>query len=146
MRSVKIEELTLESFKPFGTFVNMINPDTEAIGGKPVQFFRDMAPLMLVHPRSLPSFSICRVEKRPLVVDVTEMHSYTAEGNIPPNRGWNSSPETILDRIMDIRGHFRQKPDAFMKRAFPLPFSVFRPKPSLQFVYFNKTNIHLRNR
>jgi ureidoglycolate lyase len=83
MRSVKIEELTLEAFKPFGTFVNMINPDTEAIGAKPVEFFRDMAPLAITHPRSLPSFSICRAEKRPFVVDVTEMHTYTAEGNLP---------------------------------------------------------------
>ncbi len=83
MPSVKIEELTLESFKPFGTFVNMINPDTEAIGGKPIQFFRDMSLLALQNPRSLPSFSICRAEKRPLVVDVTEMHTYTAEGNLP---------------------------------------------------------------
>ncbi len=83
MPSVKVEELTPEAFRPFGTFVNMINPDTIAIGDKPIQFFRDMAPLAIAHPRSLPSFSICRVEKRPLVVDVTEMHTYTAEGNIP---------------------------------------------------------------
>lgn len=83
MPTAKIEELSLEAFKPFGTFVNMINPDTEAIGENPVKFFRDMAPLAAVHPRSLPSFSICRVEKRPLVVDVTEMHTFTAEGNLP---------------------------------------------------------------
>ncbi len=83
MPSVKIEELSLEAFKPFGAFVNMINPDTEVIGDKPVQFFRDMCPLAIAHPRSLPSFSICRVEKRPLVIDVTECHSWTAEGNMP---------------------------------------------------------------
>lgn len=83
MPSVKIEELTLEAFKPYGTFVNMLNPDTEAIGDAPVQFFRDMALLGIAHPRSLPAFSICRVEKRPLVVDTTEMHSYCSEGNLP---------------------------------------------------------------
>ncbi len=83
MPSVKIEELTLEAYKPFGTFVNMINPDTEAIGGAPIQFFRDMALLPIQHPRSLPSFSVCRVEKRPLIVDTTEMHTFTAEGNLP---------------------------------------------------------------
>lgn len=82
MPSVKIEELTVEAFKPYGTFVNMLNPDTEVIGDKPAQFFRDMAQLAMHHPRSLPSFSICRVEKRPLVIDVTEMHSWTAEGNL----------------------------------------------------------------
>lgn len=83
MSSVRIEELTLEAFKPFGTFATMINPDAECIGKNPVKFYRDMVPLAISHPRSLPSFSVCRVEKRPLVIDVTEMHTYTAEGNLP---------------------------------------------------------------
>lgn len=83
MPRVKVEELTLEAFRPFGNFVNMINPNTEFIGEKPVQFFRDMALLAITHPRSLPSFSICRVEKRPLVIDASEYHSHAAEGNLP---------------------------------------------------------------
>ena len=82
MPSVKIEELSLEAFKPFGSFVNMIDPDTEVFGEKPVQFFRDMSLLPIQHARSLPSFSICRVEKRPLVIDVSEYHSFSAEGNL----------------------------------------------------------------
>lgn len=83
MVTAKIEELTLEAFKPFGTFVNMLNPDTEAIGESPVKFYRDMALLAIQHPRSLPAFSVCRVEKRPLVVDMSEIHNYTAEGSMP---------------------------------------------------------------
>lgn len=83
MPKVKVEELTVEAYKPFGTFVNMLNPDTEFIGESPIRFHRDMATLAMAHPRSLPAFSICRVEKRPLIIDVTEMHTYTAEGNIP---------------------------------------------------------------
>lgn len=83
MPSVKIEELSADAFRPFGAFVNMLNPNTEAIGESPVKFHRDMIRLAMQHPRSLPSFSICRVEKRPFVIDVTEMHTYTAEGNLP---------------------------------------------------------------
>lgn len=83
MATAKIEELTLEAFRSFGTFVNMLNPDTEAIGDGPVKFHRDMALLAVQHPRSLPAFSVCRVEKRPLVVDISEIHNYTAEGSMP---------------------------------------------------------------
>ena len=83
MPSVKIEELSLKAFKPFGSYVNMLDPDTEAIGDNPVKFYRDMSLLAINHPSSLPSFSICRVEKRPLVIDVSEIHNYTAEGNMP---------------------------------------------------------------
>lgn len=83
MASVKIEELSHDAFKPFGTFINMLNPEWESIGDKPIQFFRDMSQLAINHPRSMPSFSICRVEKRPLVIDVSEIHNWTAEGNLP---------------------------------------------------------------
>lgn len=83
MPTAKIEELTLEAFRPFGTFVNMLNPDTEVIGDSPIKFYRDMALLPIQHPRSLPAFSVCRIDRRPLVVDTTEMHTYTAEGSMP---------------------------------------------------------------
>lgn len=83
MPSVKIEELSLEAFRPFGSYANMLNPTGfECNGDKPVQFFRDMQLLAIQHARSLPSFSVCRVEKRPLVIDVSEYHSFSAEGNL----------------------------------------------------------------
>lgn len=83
MRTVSIEELSQEAFKPFGRYANMLAPDGECIGEDPVRFYRDMVPLPNGEPRSLPSFSICQVRVRPLVVDVTEMHSYAFEGNLP---------------------------------------------------------------
>ena len=83
MPSVEVEELSLEAFRPFGNYVNLLNPDTEVIGTPPVEFYRDMAVLPISNPQSLPSFSVCRVEKRPLTIDVTEMHSFAAEGNLP---------------------------------------------------------------
>lgn len=76
MRSVKIEKLTVESFAPYGWYADMLHPRGEHIGANPVKFFRDMLRLDL--PAS-PSFSICRVETRSLVVDVTEIHNHTAE-------------------------------------------------------------------
>lgn len=82
MKKVKIEELDIEKFLPFGFYVNLINPDTEKLGASPIEFFRDMVQQKL-GCGSVVSFSICRVEKRDMVIDVTEYHTYTEEGILP---------------------------------------------------------------
>lgn len=82
MKSVKVEELTVEKFLPFGFFSKMINPESEKIGAPPLEFFRDMLQMDLGgHGQA--SFSTCRIEKRPLVVDVSEYHSFCGEAAMP---------------------------------------------------------------
>ena len=82
MNEAGIKKLSLDSFANYGTFRDMINPVTPAIGEKPVRFFRDMLQLELgMSTRA--SFSICNVEKRPLVVDTSEYHNYCGEGILP---------------------------------------------------------------
>lgn len=83
MRSVTIEELSPEAFQAFGRYGSMTDPKGEVFGQSPVQFFRDMVPLAIAHPRSQPSFSVCRVERRPLIIDIAEIHNHTAEGCLP---------------------------------------------------------------
>jgi len=80
--SVPIKELTPEAFRPYGTYANFINPNALKIGEEPVEFYRDMIQLDL-GGKSVASFSICRVGKRPPVVDVTEYHSACGELNLP---------------------------------------------------------------
>ena len=82
MRKAKIQELSVASFGKYGSFANMIDPDTPKLGAEPVEFFRDMVRLDL-GTRSVASFSVCRVCKRPPVVDVTEYHNGTGEGILP---------------------------------------------------------------
>lgn len=82
MYSTKVKELTLDAFKPYGCFANLIDPQTEAIGNGPTWFHRDILPLDLKQT-SVASFSICRVVDRPLVVEVAEYHNHTTEGIIP---------------------------------------------------------------
>jgi ureidoglycolate lyase len=82
MRKAPIKELTLETFCPYGSFANMINPQTAQIGAKPIEFFRDMV-LVDLSPRTTASLSVCRVEERPLIIDVTEYHSHCSEGLLP---------------------------------------------------------------
>jgi ureidoglycolate lyase len=80
--SVKVEKLSLESFAPFGTFANLIHPEAEKLGEKPVEFFRDMVQLN-TSSNNLLSYSICRVETRPLIIDVLEYHTACSEGILP---------------------------------------------------------------
>ncbi len=82
MRKVKVEELGVESFLPFGSYANLIDPDAEKLGAPPIEFFRDMV-VQDLGGASLASFSTCRVEKRDPVIDVTEYHSSCGEGMLP---------------------------------------------------------------
>jgi len=82
MKKVKVEELTVEGFLPFGLYANLIDPSAEKLGAPPIEFFRDMV-VQDLGGASLASFSTCRVEKRDPVIDVTEYHSSCGEGMLP---------------------------------------------------------------
>ncbi len=82
MRTVRIEELSAEAFAPFGAYARMIDPPGERIGSRPVEFFRDMVQLGL-GTATVASFSVCRVEPRPLAIDVSEYHNTSGEGILP---------------------------------------------------------------
>lgn len=82
MKSVQMEELVRETFLPFGFFADMTSPVAEFIGSSPITFFRDMLQLK-IGSCTIPSFSICKVEKRPLEITMYEYHSMTGEGILP---------------------------------------------------------------
>ncbi len=82
MRTVKVSELSLEAFSPFGFYADLIDPDQEKIGAPPIEFFRDMVQQDLGGAPTV-SFSTCRVEPRDLVIDVSEYHTATGEGILP---------------------------------------------------------------
>lgn len=82
MKTVKIEKLSLEAYKPFGTYANLINPSDEKLGAPPVEFFRDQLQLDVRGDVSF-SYSCCRVEKRPMIIDILEYHSSCGEVVLP---------------------------------------------------------------
>ena len=82
MSPVKVRNLNVEAFLPFGFYASLIDPATERIGAPPVEFYRDMVQQDL-GGAAIASFSVCRVEPRPPVIDVTEYHTRTAEGILP---------------------------------------------------------------
>ncbi len=82
MRTIQVEKLTVESFLPFGFYANLIDPQAVKIGAKPIEFYRDMVQLDL-GGAGIASFSVCRVEPRDCVIDMTEFHTATGEGILP---------------------------------------------------------------
>jgi ureidoglycolate hydrolase len=82
IREVKVEKLTLEAYKPFGTFSNLINPDAPKLGAAPVEFFRDQLQIGVSSNQNW-SYSCCRVEKRPFIIDTLEFHSSCGEVVLP---------------------------------------------------------------
>ncbi len=81
MKTVKVQALSLEKFNRYGVFANMLDPDTDKLGASPIEFYRDM--LQLDVGQAQPSFSVCRVAKRNLIIDVSEYHNTTCEGLMP---------------------------------------------------------------
>lgn len=81
MKKVKVQELS-ERFLLYGRHAQMVNPSAYHFGEPPVRFFRDLLPLNL-GAAHLVSCSVCQVNRRPLVVSVTEYHSATGEGILP---------------------------------------------------------------
>lgn len=77
-----INELCMEKFSKYGTYSNVLNPKGVKFGEEPVEFYRDIIKLPLGNS-NLASFSLCRLLKRPLIIDASEYHNYTGEMIIP---------------------------------------------------------------
>jgi ureidoglycolate lyase len=82
MKEVTWKKLSIEAFSTFGTYADMVNPAGPKLGEEPIEFFRDMVQAQL---GSVPvaSFGVCRVVKRPFVMDVSEYHDTCCEIVLP---------------------------------------------------------------
>ncbi len=85
MHTLKIENLSVEAFLPFGFYAQHLNPGADKLGAPPVEFFRDMVQQDLGQATRVP-FSTCRVESRAPIIDVSEYHSHTGEAILPLDR------------------------------------------------------------
>jgi ureidoglycolate lyase len=82
MRQITYKKLSLEAFAPYGSFAHMINPVGPRLGAEPIEFFRDMVQSQLGNI-PIASFGVCRVLKRPFVMDVSEYHDTCCEIVLP---------------------------------------------------------------
>ena len=82
VKSIKIQKLGYENFNKYGTFHNMINPDTEILASGNVEFHRDITKVTL-GMCTQPSFSVTHIKKRPMIVEKLEYHDRTGEAFMP---------------------------------------------------------------
>ncbi len=82
MKQLTWKKLSTEGFAKYGTCANMINPAGPRIGAEPIEFFRDMVQSQL-GPATMASFGVCRVVRRPFVLDVSEYHNSCCEILLP---------------------------------------------------------------
>jgi len=78
MRKVKIQKLTLEGFKKYGGYANLINPNAPKLGGNGSEYYPDLISMDL-GIKSVQSASICRAFKCPPIVDIAESHTHSTE-------------------------------------------------------------------
>ena len=77
-KKVIIKELTVEAFKPYGSFANMVKPTGSRMGG----FHPDMA-IMTLGQANEAAFSVTQVQKKENIIDAMECHNHTGEGILP---------------------------------------------------------------
>ena len=82
MKQITYKNLSPEGFAKFGSYANMTNPIGPRLGAEPIEFFRDMVQSQLGNA-SVASFGVCRVIKRPFVMDVSEYHDTCCEVVLP---------------------------------------------------------------
>ncbi|HVO19927.1 MAG TPA: ureidoglycolate lyase [Anaeromyxobacter sp.] len=87
MRDLTYHRLDPAAFAPYGSYAALMDPDAGArpaqrIGAPPVEFFRDLLQSGLGLDTTV-SFGVCRVTRRPPVVDASEYHDASCEALMP---------------------------------------------------------------
>ncbi|MCL4415537.1 MAG: ureidoglycolate lyase [Actinobacteria bacterium] len=85
MSKIGFAELSLEKFKKYGSYTDLLNPSGVIFGDKYMSFYRDLVQGTL-GKSNIASYSICLIKKRkPAVINISEYHNYCSETIIPLN-------------------------------------------------------------
>jgi ureidoglycolate lyase len=82
MKELAWKKLSAEAFAKFGTYASIMSPVGPKIGAEPIEFYRDMVQSNL-GVTTVASFGVCRVVKRPFILDVSEYHNGCCEIVLP---------------------------------------------------------------
>ena len=82
MKEIAWKKLTLAEFAKYGSYAGMIDPSAPKLGAEPIEFYRDMVQSGL-GAVPVASYGVCRVVKRPFVMDVSEYHDTCCETVLP---------------------------------------------------------------
>ncbi len=87
MRELRYSRLDPAAFARYGSYAEMVEPDgggrtPPRLGAPPVEFFRDLVQSGIGGDTTV-SFGVCRVTRRPPVVDTSEYHDGSCEALMP---------------------------------------------------------------
>lgn len=82
MKTVKVQKLSYEAFKKYGTYRSFLEPEGECFGAPCAMFYRDMEQLRL-GGKDVVSLSCLHLKKRPFIIDALEYHNQCCEGMLP---------------------------------------------------------------
>ena len=109
MRQIKIEKLTAEAFRPFGSYYDMVNPEGHALEGAIHKFYPDR---IWDAYNGRVGFSPIAVRKpERYIVDSVEYHTTTSEIIMPING----------DMVLHVAPASAGKPVTHLTKAFIIP-------------------------
>ena len=76
----KAHKMTMENFKKYGAYSDIINPSGAKLGAGGIEFYRD---LLQDDNQGTASYSVCRVKPREFIASVAECHNYANESLMP---------------------------------------------------------------
>jgi ureidoglycolate lyase len=87
MRELRYRRLDPAAFAIYGSYAAMIEPDAAGraapkLGQPPIEFFRDLVQSGM-GTDTIVSFGVCRVSRRPPVIDISEYHNASCEALMP---------------------------------------------------------------
>lgn len=82
MKEIHAQELSIEKFCIYGSYSNMLSPQTPHLGAPPCEFYRDMGVLTL-GSATVAGLSVTRCYQRPMVITELEYHTNTGEAILP---------------------------------------------------------------
>jgi ureidoglycolate lyase len=87
MRELRYRRLDPAAFAGYGSYAAVLDPEADGrtpprLGAPPIEFFRDLLQAGIGSDTTV-SFGVCRVTRRPPVIDVSEYHDRSCEALLP---------------------------------------------------------------
>lgn len=147
MRQIVAKKLSVEAFKKFGEYYNMLEPEGHNLGG----FYHDKVTFNVSGDMRMGFSSLVSRKQSPMVIDTVEYHNTTCEGVMPLDDdvvlhvapASNDNVSDLTEVFIVPKGYFvRLNPGVFHKAALPIHLEEAHILISLpERIYFNDCHI-----
>jgi len=80
MYKIKAKPITIESFSQYGSFINVLNPETHYLGDETSKFYNDAVTLPICGTSSVAFSPLVVMKPENMIVKKAEYHTSTGEG------------------------------------------------------------------